>query len=298
MVIDRETKVRNVTAECQSKRVTFNGKAGENVKRFIIKFEEILKIYQLSDSELQRVLHSILTGPAHEYFKDNLATFTDWTQARKILEKEFTSSTYDADAEIELLKRKQADGETIAEYLADLKLLNDCQTTPSPNDKLVAIACKHVNPDYYKVIRGKTFASLDEIRKAGQTLEQLFYEKEHFHDDMPKKKTSRISSTYSPYQSSEEIECYGCGKEGKTLISCDCEISRRYRTRKEKRQKKKASNLRSPCPSPAENPRSPKERRVTFEKSDRSSSHSDSEPCCDKRRQHLSRKDQHRPGNE
>jgi len=223
---------------------------GENVKKFIIKLDELLKLYSVKDTELKRVLHSVLKGPAKEHFRLRPNDYVDWTASRVALKDTFLSSTYDAEAKIELLKRKQKDKEPMAEYLADIKLLNDCLVTPLTVGELLQIATKNVHPKYYKEVRRKNFNSLDEIRKVGQELEYLAYEKEHFHDDEPK---AAVSSSFA------ELRCYGCDKPEETLKSCECEAGKRYRNYRSKAP----SRGRTASLSPARR-RSPK--KVTFQR--------------------------------
>lgn len=284
-VVDRETRVNNVVKECKRKEITFSGKPGENVRRFIIKFQEIIKIYHCSDVELERILYEILTGPALEDFKGNLTEYADWDSAKDRLLEEFSNEDLDYEVEKELLNRKQFDGETIAEYLADLKLLNKCQTEPFSPNRLIRLACKNVNPNYYKPIKNKQFATLEDIRKAGQKWEFLNYEKEHFYDDIPKKKKEikpKLASARSTSVSSQnDRECFGCGTEGLTLNDCQCEVAQRYRARKERRAKKKTSGIlkRGNSQSPG---------KVRYKSKSKSSSHSETESGSEKR---LSRKE-------
>jgi len=255
-VIDRDRRVKNAEDECRKQDLIFNGLPAENVKLFLYKVDEVLKIYPLKDHEIARLLHSILGGPAKEHFKANDALYKDWSTAKQTLKDVFLPSTYDTGSKIALFSRRQKKNEPIAEFIADVKLLNECLITPCPSDEVIKIVQKNVHPDYYRDVRGKTFTDLDEIRKIGQELELMWFDRRNYRSEDAT--NPRVSSVEQPR--GKERECYGCGARGKTLRDCTCDRALRYQARE---------RTKSPVSSPIASPAS--KRKVTFAR-DRSQS--------------------------
>lgn len=237
-IVDRDRRVKNVIEECDRQNVYFSGRPGENVNKFIIQFEEILNVFKPHDSELQRVLYAILSGPAKVHLRENPDSYKDWSVAKTTLKDVFLNiDTYDVEAKIELLQRKQKPNEPMAEFISSVKLLNKCLVKPETDGELIRIICKNCHPRYYKRIRGRTYNSIEEIRKRGQEMENLWYEEEHYEasEDCLRDSTKTKKPRSSSVERDSKRECYGCYSPGKTLRDCSCERARRYQASQQNR---------------------------------------------------------------
>lgn len=252
VVVDRDRRVKNVEETCEKQGIQFSGLPGDNVKLFIIKLEEVFKLFPVKDNEIFRVLFKVTLGPANVHLKLNPQLYTNWKDAKDILIQNFLTDSYDTDAKIALLGRRQRINEPIAIFIGEVNLLNKCLVTPLAEPELIKLIVKNVNPEYYRDVRGRVFNSLDEIRRVGQTLENQWYEKECY------ELANRIASSSTTERTdNRRMECYGCGTPEKTLKSCTCETAIRYQT--------KAHRERSP---------SSHRRNVTFDRNVKSPEHS------------------------
>jgi len=272
-VDDRDRRVKNVAEECKRQEIHFSGKPGENVNKFIIRLNDVFKIYKPHDTELIRIFHAVLSGPAKIHVRDNPNFYSTWDDAKDTLRDTFLTETYDVESKIELLQRKQQPKEPMAEFLSAIKLLNKCLVDPVEEAELILIACKNCHPRYFKRVRGKQFRSLDDIRKIGQDMENQWYEEDLYQELIGRTSRARVSSIDRSPKKDTDVDtsdsepskqCYGCGRANKTLRNCKCEKAAQYRARRQ--------GNRSTSPSPRASPVS--KRSVRFKESERKRSKS------------------------
>lgn len=158
--------------ECSSRKISFSGKPSENVQYFISQIDSILKFFQISDTDVAKVLPEVLRDNALDTLRAFPNNFSTWTQTSQTLKSLYSTSSSDCQLLAELYSRLQHENETILQFVTTIKNMNDRLNQPKSDDELVQLISNNLNPAYRREFKHFRPSSLEGVIKLGRSFEQ------------------------------------------------------------------------------------------------------------------------------
>uniref|UniRef100_A0ABD2WYC8 CCHC-type domain-containing protein n=1 Tax=Trichogramma kaykai TaxID=54128 RepID=A0ABD2WYC8_9HYME len=152
----------------------FGKSQDDDAESFISRLRTVKQLTNLSDRDLLAFMPSMLVGDA-EIWAEPL--FTTWTSLEKFeedLRLQYGIPNFQIRLENEILTRTQGPDETIAVYIAKIRLLMNKLSPAWTLEKQLDRVYENLHPKYIKSINRNQFISFKDLTLLGQQQERVF----------------------------------------------------------------------------------------------------------------------------
>lgn len=161
----------NFSRECDKKKVCFAGRPEENVNRFLDKFLQINRYFEVSESDLLLILPDTFRDHALSFYEGHKFLFSSWNQAVQSLRDTFLSPDFDRNLKGDMNSRVQAPSEALDSFISTLRNMNSQLNRPYDELDLLDMILSHLNPELLKATSQATFNSILELQQFGRRVE-------------------------------------------------------------------------------------------------------------------------------
>ena len=174
---------------------TFSGNASADVNSFLRQFNLTAAFYKLNSFQKADMLPLLLTGNANVWFSTSALSSATFEQLSDALKKQFHTESDVWLLRQQLLNKKQAPNETVAQFASEIRKL--CQRLNVPTEESVNYLLNGLKPElknYVILHRPKTFAEAETHAKLREALPEA----------KPKDRTDEILNALAKMKNSEE----------------------------------------------------------------------------------------------
>lgn len=157
------SSVKRFRKECVLQGVSFGGESGDRVDVFLRSLERVRRIEEITDSELLKVIPTLLTGSAASWFEANASSLTSWSRFESRVKEVYLPRNHDLRLRRDLYHRTQAEGEKVDHFLSCLQNVNRTLRVPMAEGDLVDLAMENIHPNYQLSLAGKNFPDLESL---------------------------------------------------------------------------------------------------------------------------------------
>lgn len=236
-------------AEVTRRGLTFEGRKDDHVLYFLNQFEELLKLFKVTDAELKLTLPSVLQGEALRWYGVQKDTLTSWKDIRQAITDTYLPDSWDMKMKKKIMNRTQATGESGCNFVTAILTMNQEMQNKMPEAELVELMITNLNSDHFEKLPQPNPKTLRDLMESCR-LTDRFFERRRTHVDPPPElvKDKRFGVFLQESEArpnvmqahrvpdartredgeragatpKRRIYCYNCGAEGKTVNSCPC----------------------------------------------------------------------------
>ncbi|CAB0028834.1 unnamed protein product [Trichogramma brassicae] len=152
----------------------FGKSQDDDAESFISRLRTVKQLTNLSDRDLLTFLPSMLVGDAEIWAEPLYTTWTSLEKFEKDIRLQYGIPNFQIRLENAILTRTQGPDETIAIYIAKIRLLMNKLSPPWTLEKQLDRAYENLHPKYIKSINRNQFISFKELTLLGQQQERVF----------------------------------------------------------------------------------------------------------------------------
>lgn len=164
----------------------FSGNENENAELFLEELIDCIDNSKLDKKSALKAVPRMLSNLAKKWYQGEKAYIHSWSDFKKKFRKRFVPYHDDGDVYEDLHGRTQGEGERIAEYINNIKLIAAYFKAPPSEKVLVKRTIRNLLPSYRTFIRDKRISTFDKLQKYGQKYERELDERNRYTAPKPK----------------------------------------------------------------------------------------------------------------
>lgn len=149
----------------------FSGNDNENAELFLEELIDCIENSHLDKLSALKAVPRMLSSHAKKWYQGEKNYIRSWSDFKKKFRKRFIPYHDDGDVYEDLHGRTQGEGERIAEFINNVKLITAYFKHPPSERTLVKRTIKNLLPNYRMFIRDRKISTFDKLQKYGQKYE-------------------------------------------------------------------------------------------------------------------------------
>ena len=226
----------------------FSGNENENAELFLEELLDCVENSKLDKASALKAVPRMLTSHAKKWYQGEKNYIRTWSDFKKKFKKRFVPYHDDGDVYEDLHSRTQGDGERIAEYINNVKLIAAYFKYLPFEKTLVKRTIKNLLPKYRTFIRDRKISTFDKLQAYGQKYERELDELNRYTAPKPKELMHIKYAAFTPKESKSKT---------KTAASTESVPATIVSPKKNKRPNKRAKTTTAAITQPS-NPADPK----------------------------------------
>lgn len=152
--------------------ISFSGDGnGLSLNEFLLKIKMYAKGDRVSDDDLFRNFHHLLSDRAERWYLGSLGEFKNYDELVRALQVEFLPRNYNFLLKEDIANRVQGPSENFSSFITDLKALFQKVYPPLSEDYKMYVIERNVNAKYQMILAARDFRSVEEVVQTCKRIE-------------------------------------------------------------------------------------------------------------------------------
>lgn len=187
------------------------------VRSFFLSVDECITAYDVTQDYVLRRFHELLRGYALKYFRTIREPSLNFETLRCLFFRTFSPVDFDAATERDLRNCKQKAGQSIMEFIVEVKSLNSMLSSPIPDSALLPILKYNLHPRYSLCLSTNRISDINTLIEIATNFESYDRKALQVLSVQNPGPSSVRSGTGSP---ADSTLCAKCAKPGHSFRSC------------------------------------------------------------------------------